>query len=210
MRFVLISLTLILLNFQSIGQDKFSFDWNGKSFIDTLKSNGVDTVCTLKSLCTSPWTIPENDTDSICRNKDWRYFELFVFWKQKGKDYYKKFNNCFEFETKQLDSIGFINYFIDNQAELLKEKVESATGIEINNGDTTFILYDVDHYCELDTKLEISGEKFQNEFYDYNFDTALNELYGDRNKKLKLFRLYNLMNEEKDFIERKYKPKILR
>jgi hypothetical protein len=210
MRFILISLTLILLNFQSFCQDKFLFDWNGKSFIDTLKSNGVDTVCTIKNCCIGSLSITENDIDSICDNKDWRYFDLFVFWKQKGKDYYKKFNNCFNYETKQLDSIGFLNYFIDNQAMLQNEKVEQATGIEISNGDTTFIIYDVDHYCELDITIEINGKKYQNEFYDYNFETSFNEYNGERNKRLKLFRLYNLIIEEKDFIDRKYKPKILR
>lgn len=210
MRFILI-IVLGLLNVSSFSQDKFLFEWDGKSFIDTLKSNDVDTVCTIRNCCIGSISINENDIDSICDKKDWRYFDLYVFWRQKGRDYMKKFNNCFEFEAIQLDSIKFLNYFIDNQSVLFKEKLKPAIGIEkINKGDTTFIVYDIDHYCELDITIDINSKKYQKKFYDYIFETSSNELNGERNKRLKSFKLYKLINEEKDFIERKYKPKIFR
>ena len=209
MRIVLISLTLILLNFQSFCQDKFLFDWNGKSFIDTLKSNGVDTVCTIKSYCVGCKIKWDNEAE-VCENKDWRYFNLLVFWKHSGINYYKKFNNCFEYETKQLDSIGFLDYFIDNRAVISKEKIKSAVGIEVINGDTSLIIYDVDLYNKLDITMEIHGDKYQNEFYDYNFDTSFNKLYGRRNVQLRLFALYRMIYKEYADIERRYKPKIVK
>lgn len=75
---------------------------------------------------------------------------------------------------------------------------------------TTLIIYDVDHYCKLDLSFDTNGKVFQTEIYDYDFDTGINEYYGEQNKGLKSFTLYNLINNEIDFVERQKCPRILK
>ncbi len=210
MKFLTINIFLILLSIHTFSQDQFSFDWNGKDFIEGLKDNGIDSIYSVKLYCVGVIELTVNENDSICDNKDWRYFDLYFFWNQNGERFVKKFNNCFEYEKVKLDSISFTKFFEKNMNSIVNEKIESATGIEIENGDTTLIIYDVDHYCKLDLSFDTNGKVFQTEIYDYDFDTGINEYYGEQNKGLKSFTLYNLINNEIDFVERQKCPRILK
>ncbi len=210
MKFLTINIFLILLCVQTFSQDQFSFDWNGKDFINELKNNGIDSIYSVKSYCVGVIQLTVNKNDSICDHKDWRYFDLYIFWNNKGEKFAKKFNNCFEYEKVKLDSINFTKYFEKNEATIINERIESATGIEIENGDTTLIIFDVDHYCKLDLSFDINNKIFQSEIYDYDFETEINEYYGEQNKRLKSFTLYNQINNKIDLIERRKCPRILK
>ena len=210
MKFLTINIFLILLSVQTFSQDQFSFDWNGQDFISGLKENGIDSIYSVKSYFVGVIQLTVNENDSICDHKDWRYFDLYVFWNKNGEKFVKKFNNCFEYEKVKLDSISFIKYFEKNESIIVNERIESATGIEVENGDTTLIIFDVDHYCKLDIKFDINDKKYQSEFYDYDFETDFNEYYGEQNKRLKSFTLYNQINKEIDMIERLKCPRIIK
>jgi len=208
MRIFTLNIFLILIAVQTFSQDKFSFDWNGKDFIESLKSKEVDSIYSVKLYCPGVEILSVNENDSVCKHEDWRYFDLYVFWKSKGEKFVKKFNNCFEFETTQLDSLHFIKYYGNNRKTIENEKIESATGFEVENGDTTFIILDVDHYCKMDLIFDIKDKIYQKAIYDYDFDTRINQYYGEQNRQLKTYTLYNQINSEIDLIERQKNPRI--
>ena len=210
MKFRILNIFLLLLSVQTFSQDRYSFDWNGKSLIDSLKKEKIDSIYTVKSHCTGVLQLSKNDNNPICDHKDWRYFDLYVFWIHNGEKFVKKFNNCFEYEKVQLDSIGFLKYYNKNRKSFVSEKIKSAKAIKVVNDDIVVITYDVDDYCKLDLSFAINNRIFRTEIYDYNFETDFHEYYGEQNRRLKLFTLYNLINSELNLIESNYSPEILR
>lgn len=203
MKFFSISLFLLLLCYRLLGQERFPFEWKPNNIVDSLKTQDVDTISTLKWYCYDSSIEPLNEIDSLCKAQAFQYFEFYIFWIQKGKYFYKKFNSCFEFEPKKLDSISFLSYFIDNQKIIENEQLKQASSFEIKNGDTIFFTYDVDNYCILEIDIEIKGKKYLQEFYDYNFDPTFNRLNWEYNAQLQLFKLYSLMKNELSFINKR-------
>ncbi len=196
MKSLVVNIILIFVYVNAFGQDKFEFEYDGKDFTDSLKSCGVDSIYSVKTYCVGNVMFLNREDNSVCDCKSERRFELNIFWKHKSELFVKKFNNCYEFETLSLDSLKFQSFYAENRNILTVEKIETSGGFEIENGDTLFLIYDVDHYCKLDISFVTKDYIFKREFYDYDFEISLNNDYGKQNQELKLYSLYCLITDE--------------
>ena len=91
--------------FASQAQDRFPFQWNGKTFIDSLKASGIKDIISVKQYAPGSEII-FNEPQPAC-NTGGTYYKLYIVWKDNAQTKAKAFNNCFSYGTVSLahDSI---------------------------------------------------------------------------------------------------------
>ena len=180
---------LILTNI-SFGQSLDYINSVKQEIVSDIKSDNVETVFSIIRLCTDINIITHNEKDELCAADNNYYWELFVFWEQDGHSFMKKIDNCIERKPIKVDTIGFKEFWTTNSCEILKKQRREALIIEILDGDTVHIVPDPINYCLIKIQFENNGVTYADSYYDYFFDTNLNDFSAEYNQSLKQYGLH--------------------
>jgi hypothetical protein len=185
MKKTLLSLLLLAISFNCKSQDKYPFSWDGKSFIDSLRLNGVTSIVSFKEYFPGA-EILFDQPELTCESENY-YYELYIVWQEKGVNKLKKFNNCFEFSTQQFDNNQLFEFIAKNGQVI---KMESQQIEKRKNG---YALVHVSHSNRID--LNVYSENSHDNYYVDETVAKLNEsIYVDF-EKTKLFKLISLMKD---------------
>jgi hypothetical protein len=183
MKRTLLLLFFLVAAFSCKSQDKHSFNWNGNSFIDSLRSTGVTNLISFKEYFPGAKIIFDNP-ELACESED-IYYNLYLVWLEDEVIKLKRFNNCFEFSTIQSDTIKLFDFIANNREAMKLENQQ----IEKRKKGNTLTL--ISHSNRIDLSIYTKGRK-----ENYHIDETVVELndkvYGDF-KNSKLFELINLM-----------------
>lgn len=71
-------IVFLVLNFKCLSQDKYPFNWDGISLIDSLTKSEVERIVSYKNYYPGAEMIFDNKEDE-CYPED-IYYELYIFW----------------------------------------------------------------------------------------------------------------------------------
>jgi hypothetical protein len=182
--------SFIILTNISFGQSLDYINSVKQETVSDIKSDNVETVFSIIRLCTDISIITHNEKDKLCAADNNYYWELFVFWEHNGHSYVKKIDNCIERKPIKVDTIGFKEFWTTNWREILKEQRREALTIETINGGTVYAVPDIVNYCFIKIQIENNGMTYTDSYYDYFFDTNLNNFSGEFNQSLKQYGLH--------------------
>lgn len=90
------------------------------NFAANLKNKGVDTICIFEDYWTTgqPFVVDEKDW---CYTKH-TYIPVYILWRQGGKSYLSKKDNCFDYTTIEVKAEPIWKYYFDNKEAIKPEK----------------------------------------------------------------------------------------
>ena len=99
------------------------------NFTKKLSEQKIDTICVYEEYSTGlpPQVSSSEDIDVQNVNCDSKgtYIPTYILWKQLGKTYITKMDNCFDFSTEIIDGKELWDVILKNKSILEKEKVKS-------------------------------------------------------------------------------------
>ena len=139
-------------------QDKFPFEWNGRTFIDSLEAAGITKIISYKDYYPGSEVIFEEGQPQC--DPETEYYDLYIFWQDAEATMAKSFNNCYQYRTAEIGKDSLFPFVWNNLANFKseqlrinkrKEKQKSIilevhtdlTDIAIRNGSTA-VLYHFD------------------------------------------------------------------
>jgi hypothetical protein len=179
----------------SVYGQKFPSDKQADAFVQSLQKQKTDAICTLKHDCIGCMYITEKN--NTCEDKE---DETYIFWKQKGKTYLTKKDNCKTYPIIEIKKEDFWNFYFKNQATIASEKIkwpeyivqkedgEHLYGQSISHyGFDNIVMYTdnnpqpLDHLPDyyFDKNVKGGDKEYQNINYEYNTNSFTNQL---RNK----------------------------
>lgn len=183
---LLIPITCMLLLFYSTiisAQTSKHSKQDLKRMIDSLNHNeAVDTFFNYTLTCMGGLRI---DT---CNYYDPEY----LFWRQKGETFLKKFDDFRFYKAVSLDSINALTFYLTHKNQIDKEQIKPPTYIQSKKGNVvTEISSTTDHTCYYEMTFMINGENIFKRVSDYDltfikFDNGKKNLYYNYNRKTNL------------------------
>jgi hypothetical protein len=183
MKKIILSLLFLMVAFSCKSQDKFPFDWDGKSFIDSLRSKGITNIVSFKEYFPGAERLWDNP-ELACESED-IYYDLYFVWLEKDVAKLKKFNNCFEFNAQQSDTVKLFDFIVKNGQAIYLENQQ----IEKRKKSATLVL--VSHSNQMDLSI-YTGDKQESYHVDETVVKLNKKVYGDF-KKSKMYELMNLL-----------------
>jgi|ERR1043165_1806769 hypothetical protein len=105
------------------------------SFVAELRGKGVDTLLTFEDYWTPGQAFIGSKSD-WCESKS-TYVPVYFLWKQNGKTYLSKKDNCFDFSTAEVYATSIWQYYMAHDREIKKEKNKPFQIATIVNGKTS-------------------------------------------------------------------------
>lgn len=158
---------------------KFHFDSIVVSFIDSIKSQGIDTIGAYGEQYVGSYTL-----DSCqCGLIPWM---TVIQWIENGKTYHRMIMKCCSFETKKINSSVLIRYYINNTHRLDTERImpNITSASRDKNGELEIGFSMIDHtthyliYCDLNVH-----SKFIT-FEEYDFENKESLFHSDNNNSI--------------------------
>ena len=158
---------------------RFHFDSIVVSFIDSLKSQGIDTIGAYGEQYVGSFTLDSCQSGLI----PWM---TAIQWIDKGKTYHRMLMESCSFETKSINSSVLIRYYINNTHRLVKEHImPNITSVSRDkNGELEFSFSMVDHtthyliYCDLNNHSRFIT------FEEYDFENEESLFHSDNNNSI--------------------------
>jgi hypothetical protein len=140
------------------------------------------------------------------------YDPQYLFWKQKGNIFLKKFDDCKLYKAVLLDSLNPLTFYLVHKNQIDREEIKNPTYLQSRRGNVvTEITSTIDHTCFYEMTFLFNGEKKFKRASDYDltfikFDNRKRNIYYKYNQqtKLKLLidkitTLLTSMNSDKKF-----------
>jgi len=160
------------------------------AFILALQQQKIDTICTLIQDCVGCAQI--FDLKTVCKDIE---YETYIFWKQNGKTYFTKRDNCHDYNIIALKDDDFWNSYFNNESTIASEKLKRPEYIFKDNSGNHKYSISISHYRFDQIKLyiqnnlihlsklpdyyferKIKSNKHENINYKYNTNTFNNQL----------------------------------
>ncbi|HLP51318.1 MAG TPA: hypothetical protein VK154_10570 [Chitinophagales bacterium] len=180
-------------------------------FATNLKNQGVDTICIFEDYWTTgqPFVVDEKDW---CYTKH-TYIPVYVLWRQAGKSYLSKKDNCFDYSTTEVRAEAIWKYYFDNREAIKPEKSKPFQLSSTVNGKLSLTTITDDHTGHRNVKVITATDTVKKYFDTFQLQatakngnqTEVNINYG-HNQKLLSKRLAEFLA---DFVLEAEKKKLL-
>ena len=181
------------------------------NFVAGLKNQGIDTICIFEDYWTTgqPFVTGEKDW---CYTKH-TYIPVYVLWRQGGKSYLSKKDNCFDYSTTEVRAEAIWKYYFDNRAAIKPEKSKPFQLSTSVNGKLSLTTITDDRTGHRNIKVITASDTVKKQFDTFQLQatakngnqTEVNINYG-HNQKLLSKRLAEFLA---DFVLEAEKKKLL-
>ncbi|NOZ74568.1 MAG: hypothetical protein GXO90_04220 [FCB group bacterium] len=143
--------TILMFVFNLNGQDRGDIDIIVDDFIKELNHRGINEIGYTKHYCVGYYWAWDNEEDRC--DYDIIYYEVYLFWRNEGRNYVKKFDNCGQFNHIELETSIFFDFYNSYKDVIKKEEVKPYQVLKIVDKDTTIHSIWIDHSCHRELKL---------------------------------------------------------
>ena len=146
-----------------------SFSQNSTDqFLKELKLKKIDTICTFIDYSVGSIQIfNKNEEDKYCE-LDYDNLPTFILWKENGKTFLTKTDNCFKYSTLEINAEKIWQCYFENEKIIKTEKVKSFQFVEIKNGKKRILNSMVDHSHHQKFKIIAKNEIIEKHFDDFD------------------------------------------
>ncbi|MFV8268788.1 hypothetical protein ACNQGP_02490 [Flavobacterium sp. GT2N3] len=162
-------------NSQNISND--NLDKLVSNFIKKLVEKKIDTVCIYESYCVGCditfdfSNLNDKEKQELCRDELINQ-PVFVFWKEKGKTFITKINNCYEYsEIEGFEDDFWVIYF-ENINIIEKEKIKNFQYKFYRNGKKTYSSIFRDHSDYQSFKFILNNKIVAKYFDNFKLENA--------------------------------------
>jgi hypothetical protein len=142
-------------------------------YVKKLQANNIDTICIYKNYCVGCVYIFDNENDRC--NYSSIYMPTYILWYKQGTTYLTKKDNCFDYSTIQINSIGLWKLFFKNKQHIQKEKVKLFEYISHENHKKEKYFIMRDHSNHQDFKMLIKEEIIALNFDEFDLEKECDE-----------------------------------
>ena len=136
--------------------------------MNELKQKKVDTICVFEDYSIGSIQVFDKDSENNYCEFEFENPPTYIFWKQNGKTFLTKKDNCFEYSTTAIDAEKIWKNYFKNEKEIKEEKVKNFQFVEIENGKKTILDIMVDHSHHQNFKFIINGKINEKRFDDFD------------------------------------------
>lgn len=188
-------LVLLLISSNSYSNDQV------KSFIDNLRSQGIDTIGVFNTSCSGWYGGDDADPCMHIGINDNTYIQ----WQKAGKLFMAKINECFSYKTLEFKNSVMFDFFKTYKTNIKQEKIfPDGCELKIVNGDTIcegFIIGD--HTCKTIVALYTPTDSVRIYIQDNDFEKKPSNAYYEHNMKLKSYKWSRLIQYQIEEIEKR-------
>lgn len=171
-------LTTLLFSTRVSGQTKENVDTLVDNFTNSLRKKGIIKIGFTNHFCVgSLIDLKEARKKDYC-HYEVIYYEVYVFWQDKGKTFLKKFDNCGQYNHVVINDTVFFDFFYKYKYIIKNENVEPFQTVTINGNNFTYQTSFAFHTCE-SLIMYCDNEDTIVKSIDHN---ALKKNLGDENK----------------------------
>jgi hypothetical protein len=176
----------------SFGQDLSKIEQRLDAFKDSLKHNNIDTFLIYILGCAG-CAYPAD----TCNYFDARY----LFWKNNGNTFIRKFEGCKIYRTLMLDSSNPLTFYFTQKKIIDTEVIQIPSYVESQKGNKmTLIGQTIDHTCYYEMTFLIKTKKVYKQVSDYDltfttFDNGKKNIYLDYNQSTQTKKLIDQTTE---------------
>ena len=163
---------------QRIGISSDKLDSVVMNFVKELQSNGVDTICVYTHFYDGRTFGVE--TESRCSDYSMIFVPTYILWISNGKTFLHKKDNCYDYDTIEIDAQIVWDVFIKYQHQIKEEKVkvfeykcenECYIKIDVHSYVRKFSIYIEDKIIKMwfyDLNMKKESDGYKNINYSYN------------------------------------------
>jgi hypothetical protein len=174
-------------NTQNIPND--NLDKLVSNFTKELIEKKIDTICIFESYSVGAEItfdvskLNDREKQELCRDELINQ-PVFVFWKEKGKTFLTKINNCFEYSEIDVSEDDFWGIYFENINVIEKEKIKNFEYESYKNGKKISSPIFRDHSYHQNFKFVVNNKIIAKYFDDFKLENATDN-FEDK-------RLYNI------------------
>jgi hypothetical protein len=176
------------------------------NFTKKLMEKKIDTICIYESYCVGceitfdVSNSSEKEKEELCKD-ELKNQPVFIFWKEKGKTFITKINNCYEYLQIQVSEDDFWEIYFQNIKIIKKEKIKNFEYEYYKNGKKISNIIFRDHSSHQNFKFIVSNKIVAKYFDDFKLEKE-NDTYQDKT-------IYNInYNYNSDLISKKIIQKL--
>lgn len=146
-RTLIFLLTTLLFSTSVSGQTKENVDTLVDDFTTSLRKKGIIKIGFTNHFCVGSLIDPKEARKKDYCNYEVIYYEVYVFWQDKGKTFLKKFDNCGPYNQIEIHDSIFFEFF-DKYKDIIKnESVEPFQTVTIDGNNFTYQTSFAIHSC---------------------------------------------------------------
>lgn len=130
-----------LLLFCQMHSQIFPTEVQAENYILKLQENGIDTIASIKHDCVGCFRIV--DLEKNCEDFNGASY---IFWKQNGKTYITKRDDCFDYPKIKVSKDDFWDFYFTNASSIAQEKIKYPQYIINKDGNDKKYSMDKSHY----------------------------------------------------------------
>jgi hypothetical protein len=146
-------------------------------YLNELKQKKVDTICLFEAYSAGDIIVFEGEGD-FCEYES-KNKPTYIIWKQSGKSFLTKINNCNTYSALEVDAEKIWIAFAQNKEIIRKEKVKPFQIFEIEKGKKRILTFAQSHSNYQNFEIILNGEIKEMRFDDFDF-----QQYADNNRKV--------------------------
>jgi hypothetical protein len=169
--------------------------------VDSLKRQGIDTIGVFTTFCVGGYG--SDEPGDTCFDLG-VYNNIYIMWTRGSKKFILKQNNCYSYETIELNNCVMFDFFKLFETDLKGEKIfPQGYKIKVKNGDTISTSFAItDHGCSTIISLFAATDSLRIRINKNDFDKESNKEYYEHNINLKSYRWSLLIKEQISDLEK--------
>jgi len=203
------NLLVIIFVWTSLGlqaqHNKAHVDHLVAKFTKSLEARNITDYIYMYAYCDGIVDVFKLSDGTSCSSKG-TYYEVYVIWNEDNRSLVKKIDNCGIFFALPINNVNILNYSSTNIQQLQKKvkKYEADTPESIALEDTNL------HPCYRVFQFNIDDQSFGQIYnlFQLTNDATYKNINFDYNNNLKIIALENILNEEIQSIETKFRREL--
>jgi hypothetical protein len=165
-------------------------------FLNELKQKEVDTICVFEDYSIGSVQVFDKDTENDYCEFEFENIPTYIFWKQNGKTFLTKKDNCFEYSTTEIDADKVCKNYFDNKKAIKIEKVKNFQFVEIKNGKRTILNSMIDHSHHRNFKIVVKDKITEKRFDDFDL-----QKFDGNEKEININYKHNMSLKSKTLVD---------
>ena len=202
-------LLVIIFVWTSLGvhaqHEKKHVDHLVAKFTKSLEARNITNYMYLYEYCDGIIDVFRLSDGTSCSSKG-TYYEVYVFWNEDNRSLVKKIDNCGIFFALPINNINILNYISTNiqqlQVQVKQYELESTENQVVEDISI--------HPCQTMFQFNVDDQSFGQTYnlFQLTTDASNKNINFDYNNNLKIVALENLLNEEIQSIESKFRREL--
>ena len=203
------NLLVIIFVFTSLGlqaqHNKAHVDHLVAKFTKSLEARNVTDYMYMYAYCDGIVDVFKLSDGTSCSSKG-TYYEVYVIWNEDNRSLVKKIDNCGIFFALPINNVNILNY-ISTNIQQLQVQVKQ---YELESPENQ-VLEDISiHPCQTMFQFNVDNQSFGQTYnlFQLTTDASNKNINFDYNNNLKIIELENILNEEIQSIESKFRREL--